>query len=81
VVRTHRDRAEVIWQNLADAARDALREATLVAPDHPVWSHRPYKVFLNTPEDVIGRMDYVVKNPEKEGLPRQQWEFVVPYRG
>lgn len=81
VARTHRDRSEVIWQNLADAARDAMRGAGLVPDNHPVWSHRPYKVFLHTPDEVIGRIDYVVKNPEKEGLPRQHWDFVRPYTG
>lgn len=81
VVRTHRDRSEQIWQTLADAARDALRSAGLVDPRHPVWSHRPYKVYLRTPADVIDRVDYVVKNPLKEGLPRQMWAFVkaCPY--
>jgi hypothetical protein len=78
VVRTHRDRSEVIWQALADASRDALRASGLVDPRHPVWSHRPYKVFLRTGREVYGRVDYVVKNPEKEGLPRQTWDFVQP---
>ena len=79
VARTHRDRSEIVWQNLADAARDALREEKLVPTNHPVWSHRKYKVFLYTRADVVGRIDYVVKNPEKEGLPRQTWDFVLPY--
>lgn len=81
VVRTHRDRAEVIWQHLADGARDALRRAGLVPPNHPVWSHRPYKVFLFSSGEVIDRIDYVFKNPEKEGLPRQHWDFIQPYPG
>jgi REP element-mobilizing transposase RayT len=79
VARTHRDRSEVIWQRLADASRDALRAAGLVPPNHPVWSHRPYKVFLYTDPDVLGRIEYVEQNPEKEGLPRQHWEFVKPH--
>jgi hypothetical protein len=79
VVRSHRDHAEVIWQHLADATRDALRNARLVPEDHPVWSHRPYKVFLHTVDDVNGRIDYVEDNPEKEGLPRQHWAFVRQY--
>jgi hypothetical protein len=78
VARTHRDRSEVIWQRLAEAARDALREAGLVPADHPVWSHRIYKVFKYAPEQVAGAVDYVEDNPEKEGLPAQQWGFVKP---
>jgi REP element-mobilizing transposase RayT len=79
VVRSHRDRAEVIWEHLADASRDALRGAGPVPPDHPVWSHRPYKVFLYTVDDVKGRIGYVEDNPEKERLPRQHWAFVKQY--
>jgi REP element-mobilizing transposase RayT len=79
VIRTHRDESEVIWSNLAMSAAIALREAKLFPENHPVWSHRPYKVFLYTPEDVLGRIDYVNLNPVKEGLPRQHWEFVQPY--
>jgi hypothetical protein len=79
LVRTHRDRSEVIWQHLADAARDALRQTRLVPPDHPVWSHRPYKVFKYTPQQVAESADYVDDNPEKEGLPRQHWAFVTPH--
>lgn len=79
VVRSHRDRSELIWDNLSISATDALRKAGLVAADHPVWSHRIYKVFLYTSDDVLGRIDYVEQNPEKEGLPRQSWSFVTTY--
>jgi len=79
VVRAHRDHADVIWQHLASASRDALRRAGLVPRDHPVWSHRPYKVFCYTDEDVSTRVGYVEDNPEKEGLPRQFWSFVKVY--
>ena len=61
-----------------------LRGSNLVPSNHPVWSHRPYKVFLYTPEDVTGytpedvtgRIDYVNETPEKEGLSPQHWAFV-----
>jgi REP element-mobilizing transposase RayT len=79
VVRTHRDRSEVVWENLAQEVRTVLRATADIDPRHPVWSNGPYKVFLYTPEEVIGGIDYVVKNPEKEGLPRQDWPFVKPY--
>jgi len=81
VVRTHRDRSEVIWDALAHATREAARSIGGIAPAHPVWSHRPYKVYLYTPEQVVDRIDYVLKNPEKEGLARQSWWFVKPYQG
>jgi hypothetical protein len=79
VVRSHRDRSEMIWMNLARAMGDALRSSGLVAASHPVWSHRPYKVFLYFHEEVRGRIKYVEENPEKERLPRQRWDFVAPY--
>lgn len=79
VVRAHRDRAEIIWDRLAIASGDALRNAGLVAPDHPIWSHRPYKVFKHSPAELISAVRYVELNPEKEGLPRQVWDFVSPY--
>lgn len=81
VARTHRDRSEVIWEHFADAARDALRAAGMVPADHPVWSHRPYKVFLYAPAEVRQRITYVEQNPVKEGLSQQQWEFVQTYAG
>jgi hypothetical protein len=81
VARTHRDRSEVIWEQLACAARDVLRAAGMVPAEHPVWSHRPYKVFLYIPDEVRQRIAYVEQNPVKEGLPQQHWEFVQPYRG
>jgi REP element-mobilizing transposase RayT len=81
VVRTDRDRSEIIWTNLAHAARLALRGQKAVPALHPVWSPRPYKVFLHTPTAVRGRIYYANNNPVKEGLPRQNWGFVVPYLG
>ncbi len=78
VVRTHRDAAEVIWSHLATSSQLALRGAKKFPDDHPVWSHRPYKVFLYTHDDLRGRIDYVKQNPMKEGLPPQHWPFVKP---
>ena len=78
VVRSHRDRSELIWNNLATSATGALRGAGLVPPDHPVWSHRIYKVFLYTSDDINGRVDYVESNPIKEGLSKQTWSFLKP---
>jgi REP element-mobilizing transposase RayT len=79
IARTHRDRSEVIWGNLARGARVALSNPQLVAENHPVWSHRIYKVFLYTEDDVRGRIKYVTDNPVKEGLPRQHWLGLTPW--
>jgi hypothetical protein len=79
VIRRHRDDALVMWHTLAEAARLALFEFSGIGANHPVWSNRPYKVFLRTPEEVCGRIEYVELNPEKEGLPKQRYDFVQSY--
>jgi hypothetical protein len=43
------------------------------------WAEGLWKVFLFTPQDVQRAIRYVENNPPREGLPRQDWEFVVPY--
>jgi hypothetical protein len=79
VIRTHRDKSETIWQNLADGTRDALRTSQLIPSSHPLWAARPYKVFLDSPPRVWSCIRYIEANPPKENLPSQQWPFVVPY--
>jgi REP element-mobilizing transposase RayT len=80
-IRRHRDDALAMWQAFAAASRDAIRRFADVADDHPVWSDRPYKVFLDAPADVVRIVRYVAENPAKEGLPSQRWPFVVEYDG
>src|SRR5688572_5490715 len=79
-VRTHRDRAEEMWHAFAEASRESLRAFAEVPSNHPIWSHRPYKVFLYSPAEVITRIDYINDNPAKHNLPPQFWPFVMPYR-
>lgn len=38
-----------------------------------------WKVFLNTPADVKRAVDYVQRNPLREGKPMQRWSFVQAY--
>ncbi|HET6249912.1 MAG TPA: hypothetical protein VFE47_19640 [Tepidisphaeraceae bacterium] len=82
IVRRHRHTDIQIRDALANSARQSLIESgLLVDPTRPVWSSRPYAVYLNRPEEVVSRINYVVGNPEKEGLPRQTCDFVKPYDG
>jgi REP element-mobilizing transposase RayT len=81
VVRRHRDNPETIWGRFADASRTALRDAQVAPTDHHVWSLRPYQVYLNTSDDMIRAMDYVKRNPAKEGLAPQTFDFVQKYDG
>jgi REP element-mobilizing transposase RayT len=79
VIRRHRDDALMIWNAFADASRPRLREFPDVRHDHPIWSTRPYKVFLRTPDEVRSRIVYVNRNPRKEGLLEQPQDFVQSY--
>jgi REP element-mobilizing transposase RayT len=44
------------------------------------WARRQWACYLNDDQDVLRSIDYVEQNPLKEGLPKQRWPFVVPYR-
>ena len=81
VVRKHRDNGDVIWRNFAEGTRQQLLGNFGIAVDHPVWSDRPYTVFLYSPEDVRTRIRYVEQNPIKEGLGAQRFGFVKAYDG
>lgn len=80
VIRKHRDDALAMWHKFADATRLRLRLFPDICEEHPVWSERPYKVFLTTPEAVRACILYVEQNPKNEGLQPQEYSFVQPYR-
>jgi REP element-mobilizing transposase RayT len=80
-VRVHRDDAIAMRDAFANASRRAVLALEAVDPRHPIWSSRPYKVFLDTPQAVYDEVGYIWKNPMKEGLPEQRWDFVQPYNG
>jgi len=79
VIRRHRDDALTMWHKFADTTRLRLRDSPNTDPNHPVWSTRPYKVYLNTPEAIRSCVRYVEQNPEKEGLSTQVFDFVQLY--
>lgn len=80
-VRRHRDDPVAIWRAFADASAGALRRFANVPADHPVFSNRPYRVFLKSPDDVRRVVAYIRNNPAREGLEPQSWAFVTPYGG
>ncbi len=80
-VRRHRDDGRTICLDFMNATRVALLEANRKLGTHRIWAERPYAKFLDTPTAVRGVVKYIEENPEKEGLPRQQWPFVVEYDG
>jgi REP element-mobilizing transposase RayT len=80
LIRTHKDDALTMWNHFAENIRSRLRLRfpSEIAPQHPVISARPYKVFLYDTDEVWDRIDYVEQNPMKE-KPAQRWEFVAEY--
>lgn len=81
IIRKHRHRAEEMIERLQEATRTRLGLAGLVPPDHPVWTVNGWRTFLDSPSAVRACIAYVGRNPEREGLPRQHWDFVTPYDG
>ncbi|MBI3407373.1 MAG: transposase [Planctomycetes bacterium] len=43
------------------------------------WAKNGWNVFLNTAADIERSIEYVNKNPEKEGKPRQHWKYEKRY--
>ncbi|HWL92823.1 MAG TPA: hypothetical protein VNT79_04760 [Phycisphaerae bacterium] len=80
-VRRHRDDAVAIWHQFADESCASLRDQRLIPNEHPLWSARPSKVFLHTPDDIYRIVRYINNNPMKEKLPAQTWNFVSDYTG
>lgn len=81
VIRIRRDSAQQMMNYFMEETARYLRQAypDQISPNHPVWTARPYKVFLFNPQDVWTRIRYVEKNPEKENLPPQSSPFTTPY--
>ena len=45
----------------------------------PVWGAQGWNVALDSPQAVQRAILYTDNNPEKESLPRQRWQMVVPF--
>lgn len=86
----HRLDGDALIECLKRAGTRAMNEAGLhplaafarKSGKHPCpWGAHGWKVFLDTPGEMVGRIRYVEANPDKAGLPRQRWSFVAPYTG
>jgi REP element-mobilizing transposase RayT len=44
-----------------------------------IWTHRAWKVFLDSNADIVRSIDYVRENPLKENKPTQVWPFLVSW--
>ena len=54
----------------------AQADGTVPSP----WARRSWNVMLFSEEHLRRAIDYVERNPLKEGKPRQKWSFVTPYK-
>jgi REP element-mobilizing transposase RayT len=79
VVPRHQHQHDVMWRTFAESAAASLRSLFNIPDRHRIWGNRPYSKFLYSPHDIHTRIDYVNDNPEKEGLPRQHYDFITPY--
>jgi REP element-mobilizing transposase RayT len=90
VTARHRYKVEEVAKHLKGAATARLTEENL----HPLsdmrtgggrtpspWAEGQWAVFLDSDDDLRRAIRYVEGNPPKEGLPRQRWSFVTPFRG
>jgi len=80
VVQSHKsDDSETMRNNFTQSAAQMLRNSPAFGADHPIWSKRPYKVYLKSPAEIRTRIGYVERNPQKEGLAPQHWNFITPF--
>ena len=77
--RNEERQIERVVRHLKTRATQQLSAAgSWPADKRPVWGENSWKVFLNTPAQILAAVSYVEANPRKEGKPAQRWSFVVP---
>ena len=88
VLQRHRLEVEPLVIQLKGAATESLNQEGIHPFSHIVekngrhpkcFARGEWKVFLETPTDILRAIAYVENNPLKEGKPRQHWPFVTPY--
>jgi hypothetical protein len=67
--------AELSRRGLHPFAVDAYANGRLPTP----WSRKQWTCYLNNDADIRRAMDYVDRNPPKDGLKKQHWSFLTPY--
>ena len=81
IIRKHKHKAEEMIENLQETSRLRLSSSATRSADHPVWTQRGGKVFLDHPSAIRRTIRYIEDNPVKWKLPRQRWPFVTEYNG
>jgi REP element-mobilizing transposase RayT len=68
----------IIERHLKSKATKELRKAGAWLIGRPVWQRQGWIRFIDEIEDLRNTIQYVFDNPEKSGLPPQNWTFVTP---
>ena len=66
---------ELSNRGLHPFADSLYRNGKLPSP----WARHQWGCYLNNEDDIRRAIEYVERNPLKDGLPRQRWPFVMPY--
>src|SRR5689334_21446039 len=74
--RIARDIRRAIGHIKSEATR--LLRAHSFFLDHSPWADHGWNVYLDSNEDVLRSIDYTTRNPQREGLPRQNWKCLRP---
>ena len=74
---TRRDIRHAIGHCKSEATRSLRRDGWFA--EHSPWTDHGWNVYLNTDSDVQRAINYVRKNPLREGLREQRWSIVTPY--
>ena len=86
VIMRHRYSIEEIARHLkGDATTELKRESLHPFAQRPYrngslpspWARNEWSCFIDTPEYLASAVDYVNRNPTREGKRPQQWKFVV----
>jgi REP element-mobilizing transposase RayT len=77
VVGSHQRKIERIVGHLRARGTQELRKTP--GWDRPVWGEHGWNVYLDTPANVWRAIEYVERNPIKEGKRRQYWSIVTEF--
>jgi len=78
VGRHERTIGRIIGHFKARATRQMRSERLWKHEGRSPWASGAWKVFLDRPHPIHRAVEYVRRNPEREGLPPQRWWFVKP---
>jgi len=71
LIRKHRDKGELMIEQLQQVTRDALIQEGRRTVDHPAWGGPGWDVFQRTQRQVETTIEYIRNNPVKIGRPVQ----------